>query len=184
MPRIPGLEAYALWRKCIHRQADSGLTIAQFGIVPNRPLEAGMSWTVKARCTRGDLWPQSPGGTSVKCAELSALQGQRSVKLEIVGLGRSPQFCTRECLSVTTFQNWKRRLRLIDLADRPSAAAPPAFLPVTVRVPEHAPREPFAIEADLPNGIRLRIPTTNVPLACRLVRLVARAKTNAGGSRC
>lgn len=122
MPRIPGLEAYALWRKCIHRQADSGLTIAQF--------------------------------------------------------------CTRECLSVTTFQNWKRRLRLIDLADRPSAAAPPAFLPVTVRVPEHAPREPFAIEADLPNGIRLRIPTTNVPLACRLVRLVARAKTNAGGSRC
>jgi hypothetical protein len=68
VPRIPGLEAYALWRKCIHRQADSGLTIAQF--------------------------------------------------------------CTRECLSVTTFQNWKRRLRLIDLADRPSAAAPPTFLPV------------------------------------------------------
>jgi hypothetical protein len=120
--RIPGLEAYALWRKHIHRQADNGLTIAQF--------------------------------------------------------------CAREHLAVHTFQAWKRRLRLIDLADRPTAAAPPAFLPVTVRVLESATSEPPAIEADLPNGIRLRIPTTNLPLACRLVRLVARARINSGGSRC
>ena len=122
MPRIPGLEAYALWRKRVHRQADSGLTVAQF--------------------------------------------------------------CARERLSVTTFQTWKRRLRLIDLADRPTAAAPPAFLPVTVRVPEHAPSEPLAIEADLPNGVRLRIPTTDARLACRLVRLLARVRTDSGGSRC
>ena len=60
-----------------YRWADGG----QEGIVPNLPLEAGMSWTVKARCTLGYSWPQSPGGTSVKCAELSALQCQRSVKL-------------------------------------------------------------------------------------------------------
>jgi hypothetical protein len=39
------------------------------------------------------------------------------------------------------------------------------------------------IEADLPNGIRLRIPTANAHLACRLVRAVARAKTDSGGAR-
>ncbi len=44
------------------------------------------------------------------------------------------QFCAREGLSVATFQSWKRRLRLIDLANSPST--PPAFLPVVVRVPE------------------------------------------------
>jgi hypothetical protein len=41
--------------------------------------------------------------------------------------------------------------------------------------------EPLTIEADLPNGIRLRIPTANVQLACRLVRAVARTKTDSGG---
>jgi hypothetical protein len=95
------------------------------------------------------------------------------------------QFCARECLSVATFQVWKRRLRLIDLADRhPAPASPPAFLPVKVRAPEYVVSEPLVIEADFPNGVRLRIPTANPRLACRLVRLVARARTDSGGSRC
>jgi hypothetical protein len=94
------------------------------------------------------------------------------------------QFCAQERLSIASFHAWKRRLRLIDLADgRPALPAPSAFLPVTVRVLERAPDGPPPIEADLPNGIRLRIPTANAPLACRLVRAVARAKTNSGGSR-
>jgi hypothetical protein len=122
VPKIPGLEAHSLWRKRVHREADSGLTVAQF--------------------------------------------------------------CARERLSVTTFQTWKRRLRLIDLADRPTAAPPPAFLAVTVRVPEQTPSEPLAIEVDLPNGVCLRIPTTDTRLACQLVRLVARVRTDSGGSRC
>jgi hypothetical protein len=86
---------------------------------------------------------------------------------------------------LATFQSWKRRLRLIPLADRhPSPAAPPAFLPVTVRVRQDAPSEPLAIEADFPNGVRLRIPTTDARLACRLIHAVARARTDAGGARC
>jgi len=35
----------------------------------------------------------------------------------------------------------------------------------------------------LPNGIRLRIPTANARLVCRLVRAVAGAKTDSGGAR-
>ena len=94
------------------------------------------------------------------------------------------QFCTRERLSVSSFSNWKHRLRLIDLAShRPALPAPSAFLPVTVRVVERTPDESLSIEADLPNGIRLRIPTANQRLACRLVRTIARARTDGGGSR-
>ena len=122
MARTPDLKRHALWRECIRRQVDSGLTIAQF--------------------------------------------------------------CAREGLCVAAFHSWKRRLRLIDLADhRPALPAPSAFLPVTVRVVEHALGDPLPIEADLPNGIRLRIPTANARLACRLVRAVAGAKTDSGGSR-
>lgn len=123
MPRTPDLKRHALWRECIRRQLDSGLTIAQF--------------------------------------------------------------CVREHLSVATFQSWKHRLRLIDLAERhPAVAAPPAFLPVTVHVPEYVLNEPLTIEADFPNGVRLRIPTANARLACRLVRVVAGARTNSGDSKC
>jgi hypothetical protein len=122
VPRTPDLKRHALWRECIRRQLDSGLTIAQF--------------------------------------------------------------CVREHLSVATFQSWKHRLRLIDLAERhPAVAAPPAFLPVTVHVPEYVLNEPLTIEADFPNGVRLRIPTANARLACRLVRAVAGARTHSGGSR-
>ena len=94
------------------------------------------------------------------------------------------QFCARERLPLASFHAWKRRLRLIDLADhRPALPARSAFLPVTVRVVERPPGEPLPIEADLPNGIRLRIPTSNARLACQLVRAVAGARTNSGGPR-
>jgi hypothetical protein len=72
---------------------------------------------------------------------------------------------------------------LMELANPPPSAAPPAFLPVTVRVVEHELDEPLPIEADLPNGVRLRIPTADPRLACRLVRTVAAARTSSGGSR-
>jgi hypothetical protein len=52
-----------------------------------------------------------------------------------------------------------------------------------VRVLEHTRDEPMPIEADLPNGIRLRIPTASARLACRLVRALAEARTNSGASR-
>ena len=93
------------------------------------------------------------------------------------------QFCAHERLSVASFHYWKRRLSLTELANRPPLAGPPAFLPVTVHVVDHRPDEPLPIEADLPNGIRLRIPTANQHLAACLVRVVARAKTDSGGSR-
>jgi hypothetical protein len=61
---------------------------------------------------------------------------------------------------------------------------PPTLLPVTVRHFDSVAHQPPPIEADLPNGIRLRIPTVNVQLASRptlnvqsanrLVRAVAR----------
>jgi hypothetical protein len=94
------------------------------------------------------------------------------------------QFCTQQRLPVKAFHAWKRRLRLADSAgNRPALPARPAFVPVTVRVLDRASEELPPIEADLPNGIRLRIPTANAGLACRLVCAVAGARTGAGGSR-
>jgi hypothetical protein len=96
------------------------------------------------------------------------------------------QYCARERFSVGSFHAWKRRLRLGDLADqRPALLVASAFLPVTLCVAEHAlgEREPLPIVADLPNGIQLRIPTANTRLACRLIRAVAGAKTDSGGSQ-
>ncbi len=122
MARTPDLKRHAFWRECIGRQAESGLTIAQF--------------------------------------------------------------CAREGLGVFTFKSWKRRFRVIDHTDHcPALSAPSAFLPVTVRLVERSPDESLPIEADLPNGVRLRIPTANPHLACRVVRAVAAAKTRPGGSR-
>jgi hypothetical protein len=92
------------------------------------------------------------------------------------------QFCAQEGFSAASFHAWKRRL--MHLADRrPGLPAPAAFLPVTVRVVDRPRDEPMPIEADLPNGIRLRIPTANAPLACQLIRVVAEARTRSGGSR-
>jgi hypothetical protein len=50
------------------------------------------------------------------------------------------QCCAREGLSINLCHAWKRRVRLIDLANHPAtpvASAPPAFLPVAIHVPEH-----------------------------------------------
>ena len=94
------------------------------------------------------------------------------------------QFCAREAISTATFHSWKRRLRLVGLADTlPAPPALPTFLPVTVRLAEPAPADAPPIVADLPNGIRLRIPTADARLACRLVRAFARATTDSGGPR-
>jgi hypothetical protein len=93
-------------------------------------------------------------------------------------------FCAQEHLSVALFHAWKRRLRLMDLSDRhPGLPAPAAFLPVTVRVVEHPSDQSMPIEADLPNGIRLRIPTANTRLASQLIRAVVEARIHSGGSR-
>jgi hypothetical protein len=95
------------------------------------------------------------------------------------------EFCGRDGLSTASFHAWNRRLRLSDLAnDRSTKTRPPAFLPVTLRIPDDSSTHSFAIEADLPNGIRLRIPTADARLACQLVRAVVRARTDDGSQRC
>jgi putative transposase len=93
------------------------------------------------------------------------------------------QFCVQERCAGAAFYKWRQRFRLTDVPAR-SHALPttPAFLPVSVRVVEHVPDALQPIEADLPNGIRLRIPTANAPLVCRVVRAVAGARTRSGGS--
>jgi putative transposase len=94
------------------------------------------------------------------------------------------QFCTQERVARSKFHAWKRRFRLMDTPDQcPAPPAPSAFLPVTVRLVESDANQPAPIEADLPNGIRLRIPTADARLACRLVRSIAGAKTDSGGSQ-
>jgi hypothetical protein len=109
------------------------------------------------------------------------------------------QFCAQERCARSAFQRWKRYFQSrepldpMDLSGQlltspnPSPGKPPAtptFLPVAVRlVGNHADQSSPPIEADLPNGIRLRIPTADALLACRIVRAVAAAKTNAGGSK-
>jgi hypothetical protein len=104
------------------------------------------------------------------------LQGQSGLTIA--------EFCTRDRLSAKLFYAWRRRLQRIELGDHRSALpTPAAFLPVTVRLAERATHEPLPIEADLPIGIRLRIPTGNANLACRLLRAVAGAQTDSGGSK-
>ena len=97
------------------------------------------------------------------------------------------QFCAQEGVARSKFHAWKRRFRLMASPDQcPALTTPSTFLPVTVRLLERVsdPGAPgLPIEAELPNGIRLRIPTVNEHLACRLIRAVARAKTNSGGMR-
>jgi hypothetical protein len=94
------------------------------------------------------------------------------------------QFCIEECISRSKFYAWKYRFRLRDGANhRSTLPAPQTFLPVTVRVLEHDADGPLPIVADLPNGVRLRIPTANPRLACRLVSALTRAKTESGGPK-
>jgi hypothetical protein len=94
------------------------------------------------------------------------------------------QFCAEEGISRSKFYAWKYRFRLRGGAShRSTLPAPQTFLPVTVRVLEHGADGPLPIEADLPNGVCLRIPTANPRLACRLVRALTRAKTESGGPK-
>ena len=94
------------------------------------------------------------------------------------------QFCAQEGVARSKFHAWKRRFWLMEAPVQcPALPAPSAFLPMTVRLLERAADEPLPIEADLPNGIRLRIPTANEHLACRLIRAVAGARTDSGGAR-
>jgi hypothetical protein len=115
--------------------------------------------------------------------ELHALWRHRISQQSDSGLTIA-QFCAQERLGTKSFYAWKRRLRLIDLAARrPALPAPQVFLPVNVRVVEPTTTELLPIEADLPNGVRLRIPTANARLACRLIRAVVGTSIDAGGSR-
>jgi hypothetical protein len=92
------------------------------------------------------------------------------------------QFCAKEQCAKSAFYRWKREVVLTDPScERSTLPTPSTFLPVTVRINDSHAHQPAPIEADLPNGIRLRIPTANVQLACRLVRAVARTKTDSGG---
>jgi hypothetical protein len=97
------------------------------------------------------------------------------------------QFCAQERIARSKFHAWKQRFRLMDSPAQCTASlAPSDFLPVTVRLDERTsdPGAPgLPIEADLPNGIRLRIPTADARLACRLVRAVASVNTHSGGSQ-
>ncbi len=114
---------------------------------------------------------------------LHALWRDRIRRQEASGLTIA-QFCAQEFVARSKFHAWKRRFRLMASADQcPTLPTPSAFLPVTVRVLEHPSGDSPPVEADLPNGIRLRIPTANAQLACRLVRAVARANTRSGGSK-
>jgi hypothetical protein len=115
--------------------------------------------------------------------ERHALWRDRVRRQEASGLTVA-QFCAQECIAKSKFYAWKHRIRVREASNRRSILpAPRDFLPVKVRVLERGPEEPLPIEADLPNGIRLRIPTANPRVACRLLRAVAGAKTRSGGSR-
>jgi len=93
--------------------------------------------------------------------KLPALWRDRLRRQEASGLTIA-QFCAQEGVARSKFHAWKRRFRLMQSPDQcPARPAPPAFLPVTVRLLEQATDQPLPIELDLPNGIRLRIPTAN-----------------------
>jgi putative transposase len=115
--------------------------------------------------------------------QLHAIWRERIRRQQASGL-TIEQFCSQEGIARSKFHAWKRRFRLADTTDRcPAFLSPSSFLPVTVRLLQHGPAEPPPIEAELPNGVRLRIPTGDPHLACRVIRTVAAAKTNSGGTR-
>ena len=115
--------------------------------------------------------------------QLHAIWRERIRRQEASGL-TIEQFCSQEGIARSKFHAWKRRFRLADVAEqRPALPSPSSFLPVTVRLLQHSPTEPPPIEAELPNGVRLRIPTADPRLVCRIIRTVAAASTNSGGTR-
>lgn len=124
----------------------------------------------------------------VRARWLDRVRRQQASGLTVV------QFCTQEGIARSKLNAWKRRFRLENAADLSSAApgpsptlparpAPPAFLPVEVRVLPRGSEASLPVEADLPNGVRLRIPTSDPGLTCRLLRALARATTGSGGAR-
>jgi hypothetical protein len=114
---------------------------------------------------------------------LPALWRDRIRRQEASGLSIE-RFCAQDGITRSKFHSWKQRFRLADAAEpRSASSSPPTFLPVAVRLLQRGPEEPPPIEVDLPNGVRLRIPTADPRLACRVIRTVAAADTNSGGSR-
>ena len=112
---------------------------------------------------------------------LHAFWRERIRRQEASGL-TIKQYCGQEGLTRSKFHAWKRRFRLADMTKSCSPLpAPPTFLPVTVRVLPRSADPTLPIEADLPNGVRLRIPTADSRLACRLLRAVVRGSTRSGG---
>ncbi len=115
--------------------------------------------------------------------KLHALWRDRICRQEGSGLTIA-QFCTQEGVARSKFHAWKRRFRLADAASQsPTLPAPSTFLPVTVRVLPRGVEQSLPIEAELPNGVQLRIPTADPRLACRIVRTIAAAKTSSGGAQ-
>jgi hypothetical protein len=115
--------------------------------------------------------------------ELHAIWRDRIRRQEAGGL-TIEQFCTQEGVARSKFHAWKRRFRLADAANQsPALPARSTFLPVTVRVLPRGVEQSLPIEAELPNGVQLRIPTADPRLACRIVRAVAAAKTSSGGAQ-
>jgi hypothetical protein len=92
------------------------------------------------------------------------------------------QFCTQEQFARSAFYRWKRQFGRMNPLDRcATLPTPSTFLPVTVRLVDSDAHPPAPIEADLPNGVRLRFPTMNVRLACRLVRAIECCKASLQG---
>src|SRR3954452_3645103 len=72
------------------------------------------------------------------------------------------QFCAQEGIARSKFHAWKRRFQLRQAtALCPALPTPSTFLPATVRLLQRPTDQPIPIEAELPNGIRLSIPTVN-----------------------
>jgi len=114
--------------------------------------------------------------------KLHALWRDRDRRQEASGLTIA-HFCVQEGIARSKFHAWKRRFLLMQsAAGLPALPSSSSFLPVTVRLLERAADEPPSIEADLPNGVHPCIPTFDVNLACRLIRILAAARPAFGGS--
>jgi hypothetical protein len=114
--------------------------------------------------------------------ELHALWRDRVARQLASGLSVA-QFCAQERCARSAFYRWKCALSLASTRKGRSLATRSPFLPVAVRLVDSNTTQPVPIEADFPNGIRLRIPTGNASLACRLVCTIAGSRTDPGGSR-
>ncbi len=116
--------------------------------------------------------------------KLHAIWRERIRRQEASGL-TIEQFCSQEGIARSKFHAWKRRFRLADVGGVSAQHYLPRrpFYRSRFASSSMVPTEPPPIEADLPNGVRLRIPTADPRLACRIIRTVAAASTNSGGTR-